>query len=521
MTNNIINVEAITPMVEQSMQQPAMGQEYNIALSAILPSDRFRCREQENEEAIERYAALFTDFKEALERGENPDYPFPAVWIWQDAAGQYHRVTGFHRSEAAAKAKLPTMLVKEFLGTEDDAFMVAMKDNSEHGLPMTRGDLRLCIKKIASRFPDKSPGVIATMLKRSRSHVSEIISELSATGHVPVVEKRRGRDGKEYSARRKVKQPPEVLLEESDSATLPALQSSDSSNAAPETFESEFQARVKAGEFNGKMWKKNIAKIKAMLGAMEECSPLFQETFELVKRQTEEEELKQLLLAADIRCKSFTKQVAKILAHFSLPSTPNDCQKDSSDDGDADSINENDALLEDASSSEQEVITPAQDEVTPVVDASIPADCSKDSSGIHVLIDYDGKYQAKGRPTDNGFMVLEGSTISQIKVDAMDDRIRTERERLESSGDIKDFTFMVDYPFDSPTKAACFIVGTRVHGCKFWKFPESVKEPATSEQTDSSIDAGDAMEAAVLTSGGKRMTGNVPQTVTLTPPPKA
>jgi hypothetical protein len=76
----------------------------------------------------------------------------------------------------------------------------------------------------------------------------------------------------------------------------------------------------------------------------------------------------------------------------------------------------------------------------------------------------------------------------------MDERVRAEREKLESLGFIKDFTFVKDYPFGSPTKAACFIVGTRVQGCKCWNPQEAVNEPATSEQAESGI--ADTMEAS-------------------------
>ena len=140
--------------------------------------------------------------------------------------------------------------------------------------------------------------------------------------------------------------------------------------------------------------------------------------------------------------------------------------------------------------------------------------------GIRIGRADDGSYEAKGRliNCDSQFMVLAGSTISRIETTSMLDEVRTKREGLESFGYIKDFTFVQDYPFNTPTKAACFIVGTRVQGCGFWKSSETVEEPATPEQTDSGIDADDATEEAVLTSGGKRITGNVPQTVTLTPP---
>jgi hypothetical protein len=125
--------------------------------------------------------------------------------------------------------------VKVFEGTEDDAFMVALKDNSKHGLPMSRGDLRFCIEKAVCRFPDKSPGVIAKMLGRSRSYVSEIVKEVSASGHVVIAEKRQGADGKTYSVKRKVKQPPAAVLEQSNDNPKSDQQSADTLATAPES----------------------------------------------------------------------------------------------------------------------------------------------------------------------------------------------------------------------------------------------------------------------------------------------
>ena len=172
-----------------------------LALTAVKQRDDFRCRVQENEETIEKYTALSSEYKEAKDMGECVTYPFPPVKVWFDN-GKYVLLGGYHRLEAAHNAGLDAIQASVFYGSEDDAFMIALKDNSTHGLPPTRGDLRLCIEKAVARFPQKTPAVIAEMLGCSRSYVSEIKRQLSASGIVEIPEKQIGKDGKEYPTTR-------------------------------------------------------------------------------------------------------------------------------------------------------------------------------------------------------------------------------------------------------------------------------------------------------------------------------
>ena len=221
--------QAVPDTVQQQVEP-----EYTIDLSKVLLSDRFRCRERENEETIERYAGLFTDFKEAEERGENPKYPFPAVWIWWDG-NQYLLVTGFHRFEAAHRAGLDKIRVKVFEGTEKEAVWFAMQDNRKHGLRLSPGDLKYCIVKALRLFPDKTAGAIAKELGCGRSYAYRIESELSPRGQLTGNEKRRGADGKERSVKRKVKQSPATVLEQPDGNPKSNQQVVDTSATIPET----------------------------------------------------------------------------------------------------------------------------------------------------------------------------------------------------------------------------------------------------------------------------------------------
>jgi hypothetical protein len=189
-----------------------------IDLSEIMQSDVFRCRECDDEETIEAYSDVFTKYKESMERGENPEYPFPPVWIWQEHGinGESHQidpkvytlVAGFHRFEAANKAGIDKILVRVFIGTEDDAALFAMRDNSKNGLRLNYGDLKFCVEKALKRFSDRTPGAIAKDLGCSRTYAYKIESELSTSGQLTKRKKRRGADGRVRSAKRKATQPP-------------------------------------------------------------------------------------------------------------------------------------------------------------------------------------------------------------------------------------------------------------------------------------------------------------------------
>ena len=208
---NNVGTETINPTGEMIMNdsnensagtmQLGEGSTIFLDVNEIQTREIFRCRERENIEKIGEYAERYADYKKAKDNGENPTYPFLPIKVWYHN-GEYILLGGHHRLKAALKAGFDKILVILSCGTEDEAFEIAMTDN-QHGLPLTRGDLKLCIEKTVKRFSDRTPRVIADMLGCGRTYVAEIIGELSASGNVVVAEKRRGRDGKEYPSKRK------------------------------------------------------------------------------------------------------------------------------------------------------------------------------------------------------------------------------------------------------------------------------------------------------------------------------
>ena len=177
--------------------------------------DIFREGERLCEETIETYKDVFEQFTEKKERGKNPNYPFPVVMVRYDGT-KYILITGHHRFHAAHRAGLTEILVQEFMGTEDEAVWLAIRDNRKHGLRLNRHDIKYCVVKALKRFPDKTAGAIARELGCSRSHANEVRLQLSACGQLPAAKKRIGANGKTYPVKPKAKTLPATALKKSD-----------------------------------------------------------------------------------------------------------------------------------------------------------------------------------------------------------------------------------------------------------------------------------------------------------------
>lgn len=77
---------------------------------------------------------------------------------------------------------------------------------------------------------------------------------------------------------------------------------------------------------------------------------------------------------------------------------------------------------------------------------------------------------AKGLITNEGFVVLKGSVISNgITQSFTKDERNKLREKLINDGTIKGFKFTKDYIFSSPSSAASIIRGTAINGLSEWK----------------------------------------------------
>lgn len=91
------------------------------------------------------------------------------------------------------------------------------------------------------------------------------------------------------------------------------------------------------------------------------------------------------------------------------------------------------------------------------------------------------KIAAKGRPSDDGFVVLEGSSASTTVSDAMSDGYKKMRLQLIEQGVLvlnsensELLLFSQDYAFSAPSAAACIVAGTARSGNEAWKMEGNV-----------------------------------------------
>ena len=76
--------------------------ERTISIKDVTTNDcAFRCRGREDHGTLTTYTDIFSEYKEALEADESPDYPFPAIVVWKDAVkkdtDKFVLVTGYRR----------------------------------------------------------------------------------------------------------------------------------------------------------------------------------------------------------------------------------------------------------------------------------------------------------------------------------------------------------------------------------------------------------------------------------------
>ena len=196
--------------------------------SSILLDDTFRCRLREDSKTVKDYADTFKDYKEAVEKNEKPDYPFPPVWIWQDKDGLFYLIAGFHRVNAAKKAGVDQILAKQFIGSKEEALIFAIKDNRTNGLRMSLGDLKYAITKVLELYPNRTAGWVAKTSGYTRSYVYRIQEELTKSGQLDKAKEQVGADGRvQDHASKQTEKPTEkpkpthvLVLAEEDAAQL-------------------------------------------------------------------------------------------------------------------------------------------------------------------------------------------------------------------------------------------------------------------------------------------------------------
>jgi len=128
-------------------------------------------RQTLNEDAIADYAEHYAP-------GDNGKAVLPPLRVFKD--GERHILSrGFHRYTAAQRAKRASLECEIIDGTERDAILDAMQDNSEHGVRLTPADKRKAVNRLLDdpEWGKLSQTRIAELANVSRPLVQQIVKE--------------------------------------------------------------------------------------------------------------------------------------------------------------------------------------------------------------------------------------------------------------------------------------------------------------------------------------------------------
>jgi ParB-like chromosome segregation protein Spo0J len=103
-------------------------------------------------------------------------------------------VDGMHRVLAAVRRGQETIEVRLFDGTDNEAFVLAVRENVVHGLPLSLADRKAAAARIVSEFPQWSDRGVATLVGLAPSSVAAI--RRCSTGSDDHLNTRIGRDGR-------------------------------------------------------------------------------------------------------------------------------------------------------------------------------------------------------------------------------------------------------------------------------------------------------------------------------------
>jgi hypothetical protein len=103
-------------------------------------------------------------------------------------------IDGLHRFEAAKLRGQTHINVRLIDCTDEQALVLAIKSNTLHGLPLTKGDRISGAKRILAAHPDWSDRAVAEIAGLSAKTIGVLRNR--STGEAPSMEKRLGRDGK-------------------------------------------------------------------------------------------------------------------------------------------------------------------------------------------------------------------------------------------------------------------------------------------------------------------------------------
>lgn len=167
-----------------------------IKFDEIELSDVHRLRENDNADTIERYKEIY---RRNMVDGVLTKTPFPPCAGFINEESKFVPTAGRHRIIAGLNVG-----VKEFPciihPDEKSAVWYGLGDNRMNGLHNRPGDLKKMVRIALTKYPEKGYHVIAEIFDCSPEYVRLIANQLSSTCQLP--EKRTGRDGKLYPAKK-------------------------------------------------------------------------------------------------------------------------------------------------------------------------------------------------------------------------------------------------------------------------------------------------------------------------------
>jgi len=187
--NDVKNIEH-EPLNAKKGEKPKMANGSKLAkqteevitlqLNDIVLDGDYCVRPKLHEKAVKKYSVYYVDYKEAIDRGEDPEYPLDLITVWYDKSRDWYvLLCGYLRVAAARIAGLVEIQALVFRGTPDEAFQIALTDNSKHGESMSNGDTKHAILKALERYQGiKGLREIARELGCSPSYISRINKEL-------------------------------------------------------------------------------------------------------------------------------------------------------------------------------------------------------------------------------------------------------------------------------------------------------------------------------------------------------
>lgn len=164
------------PMVRGEGQRPRLSAVTMVAIDCLLPADSPRTTGEDH-----AYARLLADSGAVL----------PPIIVHRPTM---RVVDGMHRLRAAGMRGEEQARVRFFDGDERDAFVMAVRENIAHGLPLSARDRAAAAARILRSHPQWSDAAIALAAGLSARTVGEIRRASLDEGEQPAV--RLGRDGR-------------------------------------------------------------------------------------------------------------------------------------------------------------------------------------------------------------------------------------------------------------------------------------------------------------------------------------